>query len=233
VTFTPDWLTAFATILLAITAFAAIFKDVIRDWFTRPKFSVIFEAGHPDCHVVRLDWRTTSSSGSFSGSAPTHYVRCRVHNTGNAGAKDVEVAVIEVRQKDAAGNFRRRPMGTPWNLVWAHYNTHFLPQLPPGAERHIAIGHVVDPASRRGIQGEDDPSFNPASTETLFCLELFVKSNTLEYLLRPGEYQIDFQVSAANARPSRKFTLYLNHTGTWFPDEQRMYSDGLGLKLLP
>ncbi len=64
---------------------------------------------------------------------------------------------------------------------------------------------------------------------TLFCLAFFVKSNTAEYLLPPEEYEIDFRVFAANAKPSAVFTFHLNHRGTWFEDEAKMYRDGLGM----
>ena len=69
---------------------------------------------------------------------------------------------------------------------------------------------------------------------TLFCLALFVKSNTREYLLPPGqEYEIDFQVFAANAKPSAVFTFHLNLKGKWFEDEAQMYSEGLGMSVSP
>jgi hypothetical protein len=137
-------------------------------------------------------------------SAETHYVRARIKNIGNLGAEDVEVSVLAVRRKNATGQFDLVPMGTPWNLVWAHGQTqaipHVLPRLPVSSERHIDIGHVVEPAMRSSIPGEDRPGTNP--NQTLFCLAFFVKSNTYEYLLDPGEYEIDFRIFSANARAS-------------------------------
>ena len=121
-------------------------------------------------------------------------------------------------------------MGTPWNLIWAHINSHVLPRLPVGSERHIDIGHVVDPEKRGLIPGEDRQNSDPL--KTLFCLALFVKSNTTEYLLSPAEeYEIDFRVFAGNAKPSAIFTFHLNHRGTWFVDEASMYRDGLGMSV--
>jgi hypothetical protein len=162
-------------------------------------------------------------------SVETHFVRARVQNIGKAGAEDVEVSVLAVRQKVAGDAFFPIPMGTPWNLVWAHIGSHVLPKLPVSSQRHFDLGHVVDPAKRHLILGEDRPDVNPS--RTLFCLAFFVKSNTLEYLLDPGEYQIDFRVFSANARASEIFTLHLNHTGTWYEDEARMFCDGLGLRI--
>ena len=141
----------------------------------------------------------------------------------------MEVSVLAVRRA-AIGGFDTIPMGTPWNLVWAHSkNDHVLPRLPVSSQRHIDLGHIVDPAKRSQLGGEDYPDSD--KSHTLFCLAFFVKSNSLEYLLDPGSYQIDFQVFSATTRPSRVFTLHLNHTGEWFEDEDRMYNEGLGLKI--
>lgn len=228
---TLDILTAVATIALALAAFFTIARDEIRYFFWHPDFDVRFQPDQPDCHRVRLDWR----HGDRTGSAETHYVRCRIKNTGKIAARDVEVAVIEVLRKNAAGKFDPYPMGTPWALVWAHRNDprllpHVLEQIPVGTERHIAIGHVVDPAKRAEIPGENDPSRQVPDGQTLFCLQFFVKSNTGEYLLDKGEYKVRFQVAASNAKP-RELVFLLNHTGQWFEDEKRMYTEGLGLEI--
>jgi hypothetical protein len=53
-------------------------------------------------------------------------------------------------------------------------------------------------------------------------LEFVPKSNRQEYLLEPGEYEIVFEVSAANVRLPQTFTFYMNLTGDWDPDEQKV-----------
>jgi hypothetical protein len=225
-TISPEWLTAIATVGLAATAFFTIFRDEIRQFFRRPKFAVNFEPGLPDCQCVRLD----SYLGPYKRhSAETHCVRARVKNVGEVGAANVEVSVVEVRRKGADGNFRSMPMGTPWNLVWAHIGSHVVSRLPVESERHIDIGHVIDPKARKPVPGEDKPGSD--QLKTLFSLAFFVQSNTYEYLLDPGEYQIDFQVFASNASASSVFTFHLNHTGAWYDEEDRMYHEGLGLRL--
>lgn len=227
----PEWLTTIATVGLALTAFFTIFRDEIRHYFRHPKFSVNFKPGLPDCQRVRLDVHATTPQGGVIKvhSAETHYVRARVHNVGEVGAENVEVSVVEVRRRGADGNDQAMPMGTPWNLTWAHIGSHVLPQLPVGSERHIDIGHLVDPESRGPIPSENKPGVD--ASRTLFSLAFFVQSNTLEYLLDPGEYQIDFRVFASNAPPSTVFTLFLNHTGTWYEDEAAMYREGVGLRV--
>jgi len=219
---TADWLTAVGTLGLALVAFATIFRDRLRELRWHPEWKVNFQSGRPDCNrILQI---------SPSDSIETHYVRARIQNVGQAGAEDVEVSVVEVRKREADHVFRPIPMGTPWNLIWAHINSHVLPRLPVGSERHIDIGHVVDPEKRGLIPGEDRRGSDPL--KTLFCLALFVKSNTTEYLLSPAEeYEIDFRVFAGNAKPSAIFTFHLNHRGKWFVDEASMYRDGLGMSM--
>jgi len=214
-----DWFTAIATVLLAIAAFFTIIRDELRRWIRHPSFGIVFAPQSPDCQQISTEFLRHQIVEVRGGQrvleqadrADAHYVRARVKNMGDLGAEDVEVSVLEVRRRgDADGTFRPVPMGTPWNLIWAHQNGgHVLRRLPVGAERHIDLGHVFDPAKRPVMAGEDLAAGDP--TVTLFCLAFFVKSNTQEYLLRPGVYEIDFRVYAANAHPSAVFTFHLEH----------------------
>ena len=235
-----DWFTAIATLLLAIAAFFTIIRDEVRRWIRRPSFGIVFAPQSPDCNQISTEFRTRQIVEDLQGQrileqqdrADVHYVRARVKNVGNLGAEDVEVSVLEVRRRgDADNTLRPIPMGTPWNLIWAHQQGgHVLRRLPVDAERHIDLGHVVDPARRQAMTGENLPGSDPNAT--LFCLAFFVKSNTQEYLLRPGIYEIDFRVYAANAHPSAIFTFHLDHKGRWFPSENQMYANGLGMRVV-
>jgi len=237
----PDWFTAIATIALAVAAFFTVIRDEVRNWIRRPEFGVNFVPRIPDCHrtptdvmfQILDDGAEVRHIRQVTRRADTHYIRARILNTGDLGAEDVEVSVLEVRRRgDADNTFRPLPLGTPWNLTWAHQQgSHVLRRLPVRAERHIDFGHVIDPNHREVFPGEDRAGSDPAST--LFCLAFFVKSNTGEYLLDPGVYEIDFQVYAANAHPSKIFTFYLDHRGRWFSDEDRMYADALGMRIAP
>jgi hypothetical protein len=237
----PDWFTAIATIALAVTAFFTVIRDEVRHWIRRPEFGVNFAPQSPDCSQIPTEVRTQvleEGAGVHHireeiRRAETHYIRARIQNTGDLGAEDAEVSVLEVRRcGDADNTFRKVPMGTPWNLTWAHQQgSHVLRRLPVRAERHVDLGHVIDPSQRAFFPGEDRPGSDP--TSTMFCLAFWVKSNTGEYLLDPGVYEIDFQVYAANAHPSMIFTFYLDHRGRWLSDEDRMYTDALGMRIAP
>lgn len=219
----PAWLTAISTIVLALAATITVFRDELRRLIHHPDFDIAFTPQQSDCRIVPITWP--------SGNADAHYIRCRIKNTGKISAQDVEVAIARMFREDASGNFIPYESSVLMNLLWSHRNSHVLTQLPPETERYITLGHVTDPAQRAYIPGgEDDPQRDIAPGKTLFCLETFVRSNTREYLLDPGRYRIVLEVSAANARP-KQFAFSLHHTGDWFPDEARMYSQGLGMRI--
>ena len=91
------------------------------------------------------------------------------------------------------------------------------------------LGHVLDPSERDEFPGENISSYDRATT--IFSLAFFVKPNSAEHLLRTGVYEIDFQVYAANAPPSKVFTFFLDHRGKWFPNEDQMFKDGLWMRI--
>jgi len=138
-----DWFTAIATLLLAVAAFFTIIRDELRRWIRHPSFGIVFSPRSPDCHEISAEFLTRQVVEDLQGErvleltdqADVHYVRARVKNVGDLGAEDVEVSVLEVRRRgDADGAPRPIPMGTPWNLIWAHQNG----------------GHVLPSPSRRG-----------------------------------------------------------------------------------
>jgi hypothetical protein len=204
---------------------------------TPPEFDVLFQPSQPDCHRVATSFQRVSPFARTSvhlgetvvvDSADVYYVRARVQNIGEAGAQDVVASVLAVRREED-GVFRDMLMATPWNLLWAHNQGHVLPRLPVSSQQHIDLGHVVDPAKRKLMSAEDRPQSD--QSRTLFCIAFFVKSNSLEYLLDPGNYQIDFQVFSSNRRASRIFTFHLGISGQWFADEHRMFQEGLTLRV--
>jgi len=225
---TDDWI-AIGTVGLATVAFLTIIKDTFREFLFHPKFEARFNAGLPDCHLVPV----TFQEGASRVNTRSHYIRCRIANMGRTAARDVEVAVTEVRRRTAAGDFAVMDIATPVNLVWSHHNTVVLGQIPAhGAERHVTLGHLVEPEGARRVSSEYTMVKSDDAGAALFCLEFHVRSNTKEYLLQPAqEYQIDFEVAASNAKP-QVFTFNLNHKGRWTQDEREMYTQSLGMSVV-
>jgi len=46
-----------------------------------------------------------------------------------------------------------------------------------------------------------------------------------------GKYRLVIIVAAANAKPVEK-TLEISLTGDWYDDEQRMFQEGVGVRIL-
>jgi len=64
--------------------------------------------------------------------------------------------------------------------------------------------------------------------KTIFALDVEAKPNTLSDLLAPGVYRLEILIGAPNAAPKSKI-LEISLTGYWYPDEQKMFSDGIGI----
>jgi len=217
----PVWLSAISSLILALAAIAAVYRDFIIGLFYHP--DLIFKE-EPFLHRIPL---VRFENGVAIAEANTDYFRLRVFNAGKIAAKDVEVLVTEVRSKHPDGRFKPKPLATPYNLHWTHRIEAALPIIHPKSERHITLGYIIDPDKRSVIWGD-----SVASKETLFELDFTVKSTNREYLLPPGEYQIDIQIVASNLTEPKKSTIYLNHIGKWFIHESEMYSKGFGIKFL-
>jgi hypothetical protein len=94
--------------------------------------------------------------------------------------------------------------------------------------RHCNLGHVIDPKYRVNL-GEDLTTV--AATETIFALDLEVKPNSGTHLLKPGTYKLAIQVAASNCKPVTQI-VELSCRGKWFTDEERMFSEGIEIKLV-
>jgi hypothetical protein len=122
----------------------------------------------------------------------------------------------------------------PLNLRWAHFGNLFFPGIPPGVYKHSDFGHIIESSFRRQFPGEEHPrlvALGIGNSQTVMSLDLVVRPNTGSYLIPPGVYRFVVVVAAANAKLIRR-TIELNLKGTWFPDEARMFKDGVGLRII-
>lgn len=92
--------------------------------------------------------------------------------------------------------------------------------------KHCDLGHIVDP-SRRAAFGVN--LSNVCAGKTILELDLEVAPNTLTHLVPPGVYRFEMRLAAANAEPVTK-AIEINHTEDWYADENKMFSDGFGMK---
>lgn len=139
-------------------------------------------------------------------------------------------------RRTADGSFVEDHHFLPMNLRWAHAHARgpnggpevYADGISPGMGKHCDLGHVIDPANRVDCK-EDIPGLAP--TSPLFALDLEFPPNTGSHLLAPGAYQLELKIAAANAAPVTK-RLEITVTENWYPDEQRMFRDGIGLRVV-
>jgi len=223
-----EWATAIGTIALAVMTFlavlAAVFQDRIRSWIWRPKLDLRILPQPPDCLKIPAAWPTP---GTVS-QADSYYLRAQVENTGHRAAEMVEVYLGEILEQTPSGDFVRQQTFLPLNLLWANFRepTMFLDHLSPHVPKHCDVAHIIDPAARTSIPGEDNPGLGLTSQQTALSLDLVVKPNTFSYLLPPGTYRLKLVLGAANARPVAKY-VKIALTGQWFDDQEQMLRDGL------
>lgn len=64
---------------------------------------------------------------------------------------------------------------------------------------------------------------------TVLAVIVALFKEDLVHLLRPGTYQLELKVAAANASPVKKL-FEITITGKWFTEEPNMFSEGIGIK---
>jgi len=223
----PEPTATFAAVLVAL------FKDAAVRWWRRPKLIVSIKPGPPDCVKTEFHYTVQRTALTFV-TADCYWLRLWVRNKGSTRADKVQVFAEGLTKRTADGSFKAVEDFLPMNLRWSHTpNPDVLPEvfadgISPAMGKHCDLGHIVDPTSCTDV-GESLDGVAPG--KTVFALELEVKPNTRSHLLRPGTYRLKLRIGAANARPVTAI-LELNHTGEWLSDPQRMFSDGLGVRVV-
>lgn len=65
----------------------------------------------------------------------------------------------------------------------------------------------------------------------ILSLDLEVTLAIKSHLVRPGTYKFQLKIAASNCAVETK-TLKLTITGSWFPEERRMFKDGLAVEIM-
>jgi hypothetical protein len=223
-----QWAGATATFLAVLVA---LFKDEFLRWRRQPKLRLSASLAPPDCHKTTLTYVIQKTAPTYR-AADCYYLRLWVENAGKTRAERVQVFVAKLSRRSAAGSFKEVDQFLPMNLRWSHAGPKapeiFAEGISPQMGRHCDLGHVVDPSLRKEV-GDDLPTL--ADNETVLALDLEIQPNTRSHLVPPGVYRLTLRVAAANC-PPRTHVLELTLTGKWFADEPRMFTDGLGIKLL-
>ena len=202
----------------------------MRIW-RRPKLETRVRLSVPDCHKTQMTL-FDQKTGAVVERAGCYYFRIWVENIGNQRAEKVQVFLSKLFRRHADGSFMEDKSFLPMNLRWSH--SQLLPFGPeifaegisPKMGKHCDLGHIIDPRKRVafGINLS-----NVAVGKTILELDLEVAPNTLIHLVPPAVYRLELKLAAANAEPETK-TIEINHTGDWYLEETKMFSDGFGMK---
>jgi hypothetical protein len=221
--------TAIEAIGTVAAVMVALFYRDIRDWIRRPRLVILpIEPGPPDWVKVPTV-RRRRATGKVITEADTYYLRMRVKNEGGARAEDVEVFAARLL-KEHDGKFREVERFIPMNLDWAHRGA-VLPGLSPDAYRYCAIAAVFDPEKRPEFDSEDMQWPGVPQEKAILSLRVEKPTTARGYLQPFGTYRLELELGAANARP-KKETLEITLNGTWYDDEDLMFSEGVRIRLL-
>jgi hypothetical protein len=116
----------------------------------------------------------------------------------------------------------------PMNLRWSHTHEIFADLISPPIGRHCDLGRISIPDSLVELQ-EDHPDAPPG--RTVLALELEAKPNTKSHLLPPGKYELTLRIAGANCS-AITMRLEITVTGDLYDDEERMFRDGVGIRML-
>ncbi len=222
------WTGSVATVIAVIVAL--IKEDIVKLW-RRPKLQARVKLSAPDCHKTEMTLYD-KNTGRVIDQSDCYYLRLWIENTGNRRAEKVQVFVARLFRRHADGAFVEDSNFLPMNLRWSHSQPSplgpeiFAEGISPEMGRHCDLGHILDPCKRM-IIGINLPDVD--AEKTIFEFDLEVSPNTLSHLAPPGFYRIEIKLAAANMEPITK-TIELNHTGDWYEDESRMFSDGIGMR---
>ena len=226
-----QWVGATATLLAVLVA---LFKDEFLRWRRKPELRVSIALASPDCHKTTLNY-VVQKTALTCRAADCYYLRIWVENVGKTRAERLQVFAAKLLKRHADGSFKEVKDFLPMNLLWTHGQGGksgpeiFAEGISPQMGKHCDLGHIVDPKHRKDVVGNDLPTVAP--DDTVLALVLEVKPNTLSHLVPPGVYRLELRVAAANCSPVNH-TLEITITGKWFPEQTRMFSDGLGIRTI-
>jgi hypothetical protein len=232
----PVWVTAYATIGLAITtlllALVAAFQDKIRSWLLRPALNVSFKMSPPDCIKTKI----AVMSPSFGDKeADCYYFRLRVSNRGNHPATNVEVYASELHRRKDDGIWSKVDQFQPMNLKWANLGQPVLPIIHRGMEKLCDVGHIIDPAKRPQFFFDQPPSHlltDPALTgKASMSLDLEVIPFTFSHILLPGTYRLKLMIAATELHPITQ-VIEIELLGTWHETESLFLGSCINMSLV-
>jgi len=201
---------------------------------TRPKLSVTLSMESPDC-IASFN-RNQRMKAHPSG--PDYYtIRPQVENHGNEDARDVEVKMLRLWIVNDNGETATDALFLPLVLPWSWWPSPslpmvYMPKLIPGMPKHFDL--IVVAPKQHSRRGGRRWHHRETFSEPWIIFQhayIFPDGVSEKDLMRkpPGQYQLDFIVSASNAKTIYR-TAYINFKG-WRNSATEMFSKGGGLNI--
>ena len=223
---------------MSLVALVALFKEEIMKRWRRPILDLTLRVTPPDCYKTELRYLRPAPGdnvqvpgfGNKGHVANCYYFRFWVDNHGKTRAERVQVFATKLYRLGADGKFVEDKHFLPLNLRWSHSEDHpevFAEGISPYMGKHCDLGRIIDPEKRADFA--DVEGF--AKEKCLFELAVEFPSATRSHLLQPGVYRLELKLAAANVAPIDK-TVELDVKGNWFDEEEVMFRNGIGLRLV-
>ena len=200
---------AFSTIFLGIVA---SLQDIIRGWFWGPRLHCYMILKTPDCHLLK----------------PYHiyYIRFRIENKGNESAKNVQVVIMNVKNK----NDQHIKLSTD-NLLWSTLEIEpeglkkkmYWEYISPKTHQYCNLGYIRNP------QDNNNHNETRGKHTAVFCLSVYWPTEDYNYVLDPAEYNFDVIIGCENGKTvSKKYNLLFN--GLWTENESKMLVENIKIR---
>jgi len=205
----PAWVDALANVAVAfltlVLAVFAIWGPSIIGWLYRPQISL-------SSATVYTPW-ADRSTGEVRGRVL--YLHLRLTNSGKGPARDVEVSIEEVYERNAEGRFIRvREADYPKIVVWSYEAPRTtIAFLHKETTKVVALGHVHDPVKRPAFEEPNQHIVTPDASLALEVPETMVPLNR-SHAFGPGNYRFHAVVASTNMKPIHA-TVDAEVTGTW------------------
>ncbi len=220
-----QWVGAFATLCAVIIALLK--EEIVRMW-RRPKLTVTYRHEPPDSHKTRWNYPVQIGLQVHYKQTECYFFRLWVSNQGKMRAEKVQVFADKLYKKTANGTFEQMKEFLPMNLVWSYTHEIFAEGISPLMGKHCDLGHITFP----DVLGNFNEDLSDVQSEkTIFALDLEQKPNTKTHLLSPGIYKLDLRIAGANVSPVLT-RLEITMTGDWHDDQEKMFRDGVGIKII-
>ena|GEM_PF-429350 len=236
-----SWTQIAATIATLMAVGAALFKEKIIGWLYPPKLIVSAKMSPPDIDKIP-DVRMFMSGGiSITAPSPismssidTYFLRLWVQNVGRSKAENVQVFAAKLERKIAGDSFEPVDSFLPMNLRWAFGSetpTHaetFAEAILPEMGVHCNLARIAVPAHRKKL-GDDHPEAKEG--QTVMVLQTELRPTNHINVLKPGTYRLELLVAGNNCK-RKSWIVELVLTGEWFDDKERMFREGVRMRVL-